>query len=110
MRKIRRILGLSVIGVILIGGGRTVYSFIRYSKVENGISAIKQGQPRAFVISKIGMPNYHAGVCGEIEPALQTCALEYVYSHTFAPFVPEYHVVTFSAEDRVIDSEEYDSP
>ena len=110
MSRTRRILGLSVLAVILLGAERIAYSFVHYLRVEKEISAIKQGQPRTFVISKLGMPNYHAGVCGEIGPPKEACVLEYVYSHPFASLIPEYHVVTFSADDRVIDSEELDSP
>jgi len=56
------------------------------------------------------MPNYHAGACGEIGSAQKDCALEYVYSHPFAPYAPEYYVVSFSPDDRVIDSKHLISP
>jgi hypothetical protein len=32
-----------------------------------------------------------------------------VYSHPFAPLVPEYYIVAFSPEDRVIEADEWDS-
>jgi hypothetical protein len=110
MRKITRILGISALVVTLSCASKIAYSFAQYAKVESRISEIKQGQSRAFVISRIGMPNYHAGACGEIGPAWHGCATEYVYSHPLAPLIPEYHVVTFSADDKVIASEEWDSP
>jgi hypothetical protein len=110
MRKVARILSLCLLTALVGGGVRIAYSFARYTKVEREISGIKPGQPRTFVISKIGMPNYRAGACGSIGPALSNCALEYIYSHPFAPFIPEYHVISFSVDDRVIDSEELDSP
>ncbi len=40
----------------------------------------------------------------------RNCAVEYVYSHPFAPLVPEYYIVSFSPEDRVIEADEWDSP
>src|SRR4029077_6787302 len=69
-----------------------------------------KGDSRASVIDRMGKPNYHEGKCGVIHFPDKNCAVEYVYSHPFAPFVPEYYVpayyvVSFSPEDRVIDAE-----
>jgi len=58
----------------------------------------------------MGKPNYHAGECGVIHFPSKECAVEYVYSHPFAPLVPEYKIVSFSRDDRVIEADEWDSP
>jgi len=56
------------------------------------------------------MPNYHAGKCGVIHAATADCSLEYVYSHPFAPLIPEYDIVSFTADDRVKSAEVWSSP
>jgi hypothetical protein len=58
----------------------------------------------------MGKPNYYSGKCGVISIPSSDCVLEYVYSHPFAPIIPEYKVVSFSRDDRVIAAEELDSP
>jgi hypothetical protein len=110
MRKAIRSIGLVALAISIGIGVRVAYSFVRFSIVENRISQIKAGQPRTFVVSKLGMPNYHAGACGEIGRSDKNCALEYDYSHPLAPFIPEYQVIQFSADDQVIAVEEWDSP
>lgn len=51
---------------------------------------------RSSVIARMGKPNDHAGGCGIIHFPIKECAIEYVYSHSFAPLVPEYYIVSFS--------------
>ncbi len=58
----------------------------------------------------MGKPNYHEEKCGVIHFPDKNCAVEYVYSHPFAPLVPEYYIVSFSPKDRVIEADEWDSP
>jgi hypothetical protein len=58
----------------------------------------------------MGKPNYYAGRCGVIHVPDKRCAVEYVYSHPFAPLVPEYYIVSFSSDDRVIEADQWDSP
>jgi hypothetical protein len=58
----------------------------------------------------MGKPNYYAGKCGEIHVPDKSCAVEYVYSHPFAPLVPQYYIVSFSQDDRVIEADEWNSP
>jgi hypothetical protein len=89
---------------------RVVVAFARYSKVERQVAFIQIGDSRASVIARIGMPNYYSGTCGVIHFPDKKCAVEYVYSHPFAPLVPEYHIVSFSNDDRVIESDQWDSP
>jgi hypothetical protein len=96
--------------IVVVLAVRTVVAFARYSKVERGAESIHLGEPRALVITKIGNPNYHAGKCGVIHFPDKNCALEYVYSHPFAPIVPQYYIVSFSPDDRVIEADWWTSP
>ena len=108
-RKVRvaLILGLCVLLALAI---KTVIAFGRYAKAERSFASVQMGDTRASVIGRMGKPNYHAGKCGVIHLPDKNCAMEYVYSHPFAPLVPEYYIVSFSPEDRVIEADEWDSP
>jgi len=108
-RKTRIALSLTV-GVLLILTVRTVVAFTRFSRVAREFASVQDGQSRASVITKMGKPNYYAGKCGVIHFPDKGCALEYVYSHPFAPIIPKYYIVSFSSDDRVIEADQWDSP
>ena len=105
-----RVILILVASIVLVLAVQTVVAFARYSKVERGFASVHLGESRAVVITKIGKPNYYAGKCGVIHFPDKNCALEYVYSHPFAPIVPEYHIVSFSPDDRVIEAHNWSSP
>jgi hypothetical protein len=97
--------------VVLIAlAARTTVSFARFSKVEREFGFIQDGESRASVIARLGKPNYHAAKCGVIHVPLKSCAVEYVYSHPFAPFLPDYYIVSFSADDHVVEADRWTSP
>ena len=108
-RKVRVSLILSLC-VLLVIAAKTVIAFGRYAKAERSFASVQIGDSRASVIGRMGKPNYHEGKCGVIHFPDKNCALEYVYSHPFAPLIPEYYIVSFSPEDRVIEADEWDSP
>ena len=110
MSRNPRIALMFVVVVLLAIAVRTVVVFGRYSKIEKQFASVQIGGPRASVIAKIGKPNYHAGRCGVIHFPDKACAVEYVYSHPFAPLIPEYYIVSFSSDDRVIEADKWDSP
>jgi hypothetical protein len=97
-------------GVLLALAARTVFVFARYSKIKKQFASVQIGESRPSVIAKMGKPNYHAGKCGVIHVPDKACAVEYVCSHPFAPLIPEYYIVSFSSDDRVIEADEWDSP
>jgi len=110
MRRKARIVGVIAIGVLIAISVRVVFAFRRFSTVENSFASIHVGDSRHYVLSMLGKPNYHAGACGVIHLAQKNCALEYVYSHPFAPILPDYYVVAFSPDDRAIKVEHWQSP
>jgi hypothetical protein len=105
-----RVILILVASIVLVLAVQTIVAFARYSRVERGFASVHVGESRAVVITKIGKPNYHAGKCGVIHLPDKNCALEYVYSHPFAPIVPEYYIVSFSPDDRVIEADQWSSP
>jgi hypothetical protein len=105
-----RVILISAASIVLVLAVRTVFAFIPYSEVERGFASVRVGETRTAVITSIGKPNYYAGKCGVIHFPDKNCALEYVYSHPFAPIVPDYYIISFSADDRVIEAGPWDSP
>src|SRR6267154_809088 len=101
---------ISVTSIVLVLAAQIIVAFVRYSKVLRGFASVHMGESRAVVITKIGKPNYYEGKCGVIHFPDQNCALEYVYSHPFAPILPTYYIVSFSPDDRVIEADWWDSP
>jgi len=108
-RKVRvvRIVSLCLLLVI---AAKTVIAFSRYAKAEKSFGSVQIGDSRESVVGRMGRPNYHEGKCGVIHFPDKNCAVEYVYSHPFAPLVPQYYIVSFSAEDRVIEADVWSSP
>ena len=108
-RKKRTLLIIAPVSLFLVAAW-TPASFARFSRAEQPFSSVHAGDSRASVLARLGKPNFHAGACGVIQPSRTGCAMEYVYSHPFAPIVPEYYIVSFSADDQVMDAEPWDSP
>ena len=79
-------------------------------RVESRFSSIQTGDSRAAVMAKLGRPNYYEGRCGVIHVPNKNCSLEFVYSHPLAPIIPEYHIVAFSIDGRVIEADDWNSP
>ena len=89
---------------------KAAVAFSRYAKAQRSFPSIQIGDSRASVIGKMGRPNYYLGQCGVIHVPGKGCATEFVYSHPFAPLVPEYYIVSFSQDDKVIEADVWDSP
>jgi hypothetical protein len=106
---IRLIIGVPIVFVLTL---RVVIAFERFSRVEQDFKSIQNGQSRASVTAKFGKPNYYSGKCGMMVevPVGKNCAAEYVYSHPLAPLLPDYYVVSFSADGRVIQADHFVSP
>jgi len=57
--------------------------------------------------AKLGKPSF--AKCGA-GPHRNNCDEEYEYSHPFAPLVPQYFIVSFSEDDKVIEAKSLTSP
>ena len=110
MARGTRITLLVFVAIVSALVAKATYGFVRFSNVERQFSTIQTGDSRASVITKLGKPNYHSGGCGVIHTPLKNCAIEYVYSHPFAPLIPEYYIVSFSSDEHVIEADKWDSP
>jgi hypothetical protein len=96
------IAALAVVGIVLILGARLAKAYYEFDIVERNFVWIRTGQSRPAVTAMLGKPNHHSGKCGRVLDSPSGCAVEYVYASPLAHWLPEYYVVWFSSEDRVI--------
>ena len=110
MSRIWRIIAAIVLVALILAGVRLAIAFNRFSNVERQFASIQMGQSRNAVLASLGRPNYHEGSCGVIHFPDKNCATEYVYAHPFAPWIPDYYIVSFSSDNRVIEANQWTSP
>jgi hypothetical protein len=110
MRRKQKALAILIGSAMFTSAARFSYSYLRFTTVGSRIHRVKPGTPRQQVLDILGSPNFHDGPCGKIIPARRGCATEFVYSHPLAPLIPDYYIVAFSKEGRVIDAEHHSSP
>ena len=110
MSRTGRIIAVVVLVAFVLAGAKLSAAFVRFSKVERQFASVRLGQSRNVVLAQLGRPNYHEGSCGVIHFPAKNCATEYVYSHPFAPWIPDYYIVSFSANDQVIEADRWTSP
>jgi hypothetical protein len=70
--------------------------------LENAFGKVKENDTRDLVRKYMGAPWKDEG-CGEYlggQPA--GCVEEYIYAHPYAPYVPEYWVISFNSNHQVI--------
>jgi hypothetical protein len=91
-------------------GTKMMFAFRKFSRIEREFGFIEQGETRDSVNRRYGKPNYHQGKCGVIHVPKKNCTIEYVYSHPFAPLIPEYYIVSFGNDDQVIEADSWISP
>ncbi len=108
-RRIKVIVRIGAI-VLIAAAARLSVAFVRYERAESRWSSIQNGDSRDSVMSRLGRPNYYRGKCGVIHIPDKNCSEEFVYSHPFAPIIPEYHIIAFSSDGRVIEADDWNSP
>ena len=110
VRRKSRVIGLIAAIFLFAALTRMVVAFVRYEIVERRFSLIQVGDTRDSVMARLGRPNYYRGKCGVIHVPDANCSEEFVYSHPFAPIIPEYHIVGFSTDGHVIEADDWNSP
>jgi hypothetical protein len=107
IKRLARIVSLCAIAACVAKGA---FSFLRFHFVQRDFDQVELGQSTDAVTRLLGHPNYHSGVCLPDMESSSECTSELVYSHPFAPLIPEYFVVDFSADGKVISADHLDSP
>ncbi len=109
-KRFRRLTAITSVVIVLLVGARMALAFHRFARIEREFKSVQAGQLRSSVVEVLGTPNYRLRACGTLGGNPPGCTLEYVYSHPLAPLVPNYYVVYFSANDRVLDTAFLSSP
>ncbi len=107
--KAKRIIAVCAGIAVALVSARMVYSFSRFREVGERFDRVHEGQTWNDVITLLGKPNYHEGTCLQ-DLSGSGCVSELVYSHPFAPCMPEYYVIDLSADNRVISASHLISP
>jgi hypothetical protein len=66
------------------------------------ILRVRPGEAKADVLKQMGNP-WKDEECGFLGGSSKKCTEEFVYAHPYAPLLPEYWVISFDQNRRVID-------
>jgi hypothetical protein len=102
MRVGRKTLIALLCVLVVLAAGRVGYAYHRFNSVARTFDLVKEGDSNELVLSTLGKPNYHSGDCRKDLQIAGDCASELIYSYPLAPWVPEYYVVDFSPQGKVI--------
>jgi hypothetical protein len=70
--------------------------------LERSFRSLQINDTRRTVMDQMGKPWKDDG-CGEfLGGTMADCTEEFVYAHPFAPYVPEYWIVSFDSKSRAI--------
>ena len=70
-------------------------------QLSSRVSLVTVGDPNEAVRELLGEPSSE-GSCGRVSPSPSGCTDEYLYRYYFNLFQPQYEVVWFNAEGKVI--------
>src|ERR1700722_4757081 len=87
-----------------------LWPLFRYRRIEKSFQQVADGTSRDNVLSLMGHP-WKDERCGEyLGGSAPNCVEEFVFANPLAPLVPEYWVLQFDSEHRVISHEHLQSP
>jgi hypothetical protein len=88
-----------ILAIAIIGG--FVWAYHHDAELGKRIREVEIGDPNEAVRELLGEPSSE-GSCGAMTVAPKACADEYVYKYYYSVFQPQYEVVWFTAEGKVI--------
>lgn len=88
-----------VIALAMVGG--FAWAYHHDANLSQKAALVAVGDPNEAVRDLLGEPS-RQGPCGSMSPAPSGCTDEYVYRYYYDVFQPQYEVVWFSAEGKVI--------
>ena len=81
--------------------GALVWAYHRDQRLQENAAMVNLGDPNEAVRELLGNPSSE-GSCGAVSVAPEACADEYIYKYYYSIFQPQYEVVWFNAEGKVI--------
>jgi hypothetical protein len=111
---VKRLIYLIIGSIALAGTIWVAWAILRDNRLRTGFDKIKIGTTEQSVLQELGRPK-RVEKCGEFFGPLpkeeaEGCAREYFYASPFAPWLPQYYVVRFDANNRVRSTSPYSSP
>ena len=88
-----------VLALLIVGG--FAWAYHHDNRLSQRIFDVQIGDPNESVRELLGAPSSE-GPCGAMTVAPRACVNEYVYRYYFSIFQPQYEVVWFTAEGKVI--------
>jgi hypothetical protein len=92
---------IAFILIALAIAGGIAWAYRHDAELATHAREIELGDPNEAVRELLGEPSSE-GTCGQVSVAPSACADEYVYRYYYAFFQPQYQVVWFNAEGKVI--------
>jgi hypothetical protein len=96
-----------VIALAIVGG--FVWAYHHDVELGKRVAEVEVGDPNEVVRELLGEPSSE-GSCGKLTVAPAACADEYVYRYYYSIFQPQYEVVWFNAEGKVIGEQHVQRP
>lgn len=94
----------------LICAAFVIWPELRTKSLQRSFVAIRPGDTRQVVVQRMGSPWKDEG-CGKfLGQQTADCVEELVYAHPYAPALPEYWLIQFGADRRVIEKYHTTSP
>lgn len=96
-----------VIALAIVGA--LVWAYHHDAELGKRVAQVEAGDPNEAVRELLGEPSSE-GSCGKLTLAPSACTDEYVYKYYYSIFQPQYEVVWFNAEGKVIGEEHVQRP
>ena len=96
-----------LIALGIVGG--FVWAYRHDQKLQQNAAMVSPGDPNEAVRELLGEPSSD-GPCGTLTVAPSACTNEYVYKYYYTVFQPQYEVVWFNAEGKVIGGQHVKHP
>lgn len=92
----------AILGFLFLMIALYVWPTVRVPRLNASFEVIKENDTKETVLESMGNPRRIEG-CGEYLGDNPTgCVREFVYAHPYAPLAPEYWVVYFNSNNRVL--------
>ena len=95
--------------VALAIAGAFGWAYHHDEQLGSRVELISVGDPNEAVRELLGEPSSE-GACGSVSPAPSGCTNEYLYCYYFNLFQPQYEVVWFNAEGKVVGEQHVKRP
>ncbi len=96
-----------VFALAIVGG--FVWAYHHDQRLQQNAAMVNPGDPNEAVRELLGEPSSE-GSCGTLTVAPSACTDEYVYKYYYTIFQPQYEVVWFNAEGKVLGEQHVKHP